>query len=85
MPEIGTSGLMSGDGKRGGASASSARARPRLYSIKPTSVWWTNGSNNGVLEDCIGLREAWRTPQDALLDVDELAFYRWEGGMCERR
>jgi len=30
MPEIGTSGLTSGDGKRGWRSAS-ARARPRLY------------------------------------------------------
>ncbi len=32
MPEIGTSGSMSGDGKRGvGQSAPSHRARPRLY------------------------------------------------------
>ena len=30
MPEIGTSGLMSGDGKRGGAHVST-RAHPRLY------------------------------------------------------
>ena len=34
MPEIGTSGSMSGDGKRGvGQSAPSHRARPRLYSV----------------------------------------------------
>lgn len=31
MPEIGTSGLMSEDGKRGVASSDSTRARPRLY------------------------------------------------------
>jgi hypothetical protein len=30
MPEIGTSGLMSGDGKRGGGNVST-RAHPRLY------------------------------------------------------
>jgi hypothetical protein len=31
MREIRTSGLMSGVGKRGGASGVSARAQPRLY------------------------------------------------------
>ena len=31
MPEMGTSGLMSGDGKRGVALRVSTRARPRLY------------------------------------------------------
>src|SRR5438874_619226 len=31
MPEMGTSGLMSGDGKRGDALRVSTRARPRLY------------------------------------------------------
>ena len=31
MPEIGTSGLMSGDGKRGDGQNPSHRAHPRLY------------------------------------------------------
>jgi hypothetical protein len=31
MPEIGTSGLMSGDGKRGDGQRPSHRAHPRLY------------------------------------------------------
>jgi hypothetical protein len=36
MPEIGTSGSTSGDGKRGvGYPALSHRARPRLYSRPP--------------------------------------------------
>jgi len=35
MPEIGTSGLMSGDGKRG----SRYRARPRLYSADQPALW----------------------------------------------
>ena len=35
MPEIGTSGLMSGDGKRG----SRYRARPRLYKKTPDWAW----------------------------------------------
>ena len=36
MPEIGTSGSMSGDGKRGvGRMAPSYRAHPRLYLLRP--------------------------------------------------
>jgi hypothetical protein len=31
MPEMGTSGLMSGDGKRGGRIGVRSRAHPRLY------------------------------------------------------
>src|ERR1700730_698731 len=37
-PEIGTSGSMSGDGKRGGPSALSHRARPRLY-VRPDGAY----------------------------------------------
>src|ERR1019366_1087529 len=37
MREIRTSGLMSGDGKRGGAVCASARAHPRLYLPRPHS------------------------------------------------
>jgi hypothetical protein len=33
MPEIGSSGLMSGDGKRGVGQAPSYRAHPRLYHL----------------------------------------------------
>jgi hypothetical protein len=35
MREIRTSGLMSGDGKRGGAASVSTRAHPRLYPCSP--------------------------------------------------
>jgi hypothetical protein len=37
MLEMGTSGLMSGDGKRGGFNVST-RVRPRLYNRKPVLV-----------------------------------------------
>jgi len=39
MLEMGTSGLMSGDGKRGGAFGVSTRAHPRLYSPCSGTLW----------------------------------------------
>jgi hypothetical protein len=39
MPEIGTSGLMSGDGKRGVGQRPSYRAHPRLYQKRHHSGW----------------------------------------------
>jgi hypothetical protein len=39
MPEIGTSGLMSGDGKRGVGQRPSYRAHPRLYPQADNQPW----------------------------------------------
>jgi len=39
MPEMGTSGLMSGDGKRGGRIGVRSRAHPRLYRRLPSALF----------------------------------------------
>src|ERR1035438_7987702 len=42
--------------------------------LSPTSTWWPVSLETWGAEDYSGLREQWRTPQNAALNADEEVF-----------
>ena len=67
MPETGTSGLMSGDGKRGGANVST-RAHPRLYLVHMVFMSLCEPQAHGDRSEIcpIATCESVRTPHSSL-------------------
>ena len=90
MPEIGTSGLMSGDGKRGAALAVSTRAHPRLYlpchpqdGLKEDVFPTCGPSGHRQAEACHP--KAWPTPTDRILRARSAGVLQFVGFPGKRR